>query len=90
MEENRPNIDQLIQSSFDSFEPQLPNGIWNNIDDQLNQKDAAKRKRFIGWSSVAAVVIIGLSGMLFFNMPDNASVGINNENLSINKGSNYK
>lgn len=90
MEENRPNIDQLIQSSFDSFEPQLPNGIWNNIDDQLNQKDLAKRKVIFGWSSVAAVVIIGLSGMLFFNMPDNASVGIINENSSINNESHSK
>jgi hypothetical protein len=74
MEKNRPNIDQLIQSSFDSFEPQLPNGIWNNIEDKLDQQDAAKRKKVITWSSVAAVVFIGLSGMFYSNMPDNATV----------------
>ena len=74
MEKNRPNIDQLIQSSLDSFEPQLPNGIWNNIEDKLDQKDAAKRKKVITWSSVAAVVFIGLSGMFYSNMPDKATV----------------
>ncbi len=91
MEKNRPNIDQLIQSSFDAFEPQLPIGIWNNIEDKLNQNDASKRKKVLTWSSVAAVVFIGLSGMFYSNIPDNATVdhktGIKISNTELKSGS---
>ena len=57
-----------MKGKFENFSPEVPSFLWDAVEEKLE----TRRSKRIGvvWSSVATVVLIAVSGALFFNSPD--------------------
>ena len=62
------NIDDLFKDTFESFEPNVSNGIWENISSHIanNAATAASTGGVGGWLSgiklLSAALVLGVSG----------------------------
>lgn len=67
------NIDNLYRSELNNFTPKPPAGIWNNIEEQLAQKQV-KKTAFPFYKLVAGIALLLASGslgvFLFNNAPN--------------------
>ncbi len=57
-----------MKGKFENFSPEVPAFMWDSVEVELE----TRRSKRIGvvWLSVATVVLIAVSGVLFFNSPD--------------------
>jgi len=76
-----------LKEKFENFSPEVPTFMWDAVEEKLE----TRRSKRIGvvWSSVATVVLIAVSGALFFNSPDTVPMK-NQEVLSIQENSSTK
>lgn len=76
-----------MKEKFENFSPEVPTFMWDAVEEKLE----TRRSKRIGvvWSSVATVVLIAVSGALFFNSPDTVPMK-NQEVLSIQENSSTK
>jgi len=67
-----------LKEKFENFSPEVPTFMWDAVEEKLE----ARRSKRIGvvWSSVATVVLIAVSGALFFSSPD--TVPMKNQEIS--------
>jgi hypothetical protein len=67
-----------LKEKFENFSPEVPTFMWDAVEEKLE----TRRSKRIGvvWSSVATVVLIAVSGALFFNSPD--TVPMKNQEVS--------
>lgn len=61
------HTDQQLQGLFQSFEPPLPKGAWEGIEDTMNRK---RRRRVAFWWIAAAAVLVGCISGLWFVLSD--------------------
>ncbi len=71
MEKSQIHIDQQLKGKFDTFQPAVP-FQFEKIAARLDAKKS-RRRTFLLWSSVAAVVFTAVSGTIFL-LPDTAKV----------------
>lgn len=76
-----------MKEKFENFSPEVPTFMWDAVEEKLE----TRRSKRIGvvWSSVATVVLIAVSGALFFNSPDTVPMK-NQEVSSIQENSSTK
>lgn len=67
-----------MKEKFENFSPEVPAFMWDAVEEKLE----TRRSKRIGvvWSSVATVVLIAVSGALFFNSPD--TIPMKNQKVS--------
>lgn len=67
-----------MKEKFENFSPEVPTFMWDAVEEKLE----TRRSKRIGvvWSSVATVVLIAVSGALFFSSPD--TVPMKNQEIS--------
>ncbi len=65
----RKNIDRLFQEKLKDFEAVPPENLWENIAEKLKEKKKKRRVIPIWWklSGVAAIFILGWSGLNYYN-----------------------
>ena len=80
MEKSQIHIDQQLKGKFDTFQPAVP-FQFEKIAARLDAKKS-RRRTFLLWSSVAAVVFTAVSGTIFL-LPDTATVNKTTSNPEI-------
>jgi len=84
------NIDDLFKDTFESFEPNVSNGIWENISSHIanNAATAASTGGVGGWLSgiklLSAALVLGVSGacLTYYLLNDDTS-GLKQDNSTI-------
>jgi hypothetical protein len=71
LEKSQIHIDQQLKGKFETFQPAVP-FQFEKIATRLDEKKS-RRRTFLLWSSVAAVVFTAVSGTIFL-LPDTATV----------------
>jgi hypothetical protein len=71
LEKSQIHIDQQLKGKFETFQPAVP-FQFEKIATRLDAKKS-RRRTFLLWSSVAAVVFTAVSGTIFL-LPDTATV----------------
>ncbi|HUZ61915.1 MAG TPA: outer membrane beta-barrel protein [Hanamia sp.] len=67
MDKNLHDMDDIFNRAYKDFEDEPSDDSWNNLQADLDRRDAEKyRRKFIVWKSAAILLLIVLSGIIVY------------------------
>jgi hypothetical protein len=84
------NIDNIIRGKLENFSAPPPAHVWSNVQERMAAQRRKNRMIYIGWISVAAVVVLAFLAGWYFNdnLKDHNSISVRSETIQSGKSNN--